>query len=158
MPSDPEIHTVSMASSIRTTPWRSLLALVAVGLVVAAVAERIGRPARLPWHADAAAAREEALARGHLILAYYTMRGCAHCARLERDAFGDAGVRAALEDFVLLRIDLTTASPGWPPVAVDAVPALVALNPTGAELASIIGYRDAGQVRAFLGRAASRQK
>lgn len=68
-------------------------------------------PAKLAWLTS----EEEGIARvkatGKPMMVDFTAAWCAACKQLERDTFSHPDVRAALADFVLVKIDLTEETP-----------------------------------------------
>lgn len=73
-----------------------------------------GTAAATPWlRADSVAALE-ALTRqypGHPVLAEIYADWCTSCKTIEREVFDDDSVQAVLEDFVLVRVDVTANTP-----------------------------------------------
>lgn len=58
----------------------------------------------LAWERDYAAGFARAKAEGRAVVLVAACEACPECARLDRDVFGDAGVRAAVGGAVLIRI------------------------------------------------------
>ena len=68
-------------------------------------------PGKLVWLTSEEEGIAQLKATGKPMMVDFTAAWCAACKQLERDTFSNPDVRAALADFVLVKIDLTEESP-----------------------------------------------
>jgi thiol:disulfide interchange protein len=112
-----------------------LLIFVATALIGALVEWR--RPPELvKWRDNLEAARSESNAAGKPLLLYFTADWCGPCQQMRRTTWADARVKAALDGYVPVKIDVDQ----FPDVAqqfdVLSIPRLVLLDRAGNAVAS----------------------
>jgi thiol:disulfide interchange protein DsbD len=83
---------------------------------------------------------------------------CAPCKQMEQETFADPGVRKALKDYVLLRVDITEIDDADETLlnrfSVAGLPVMVFYDARGSELKNcqLVGFVDATAFRAHLAR------
>ena len=122
----------------RGIPWGPVL------LVVCAVAVYLvlNRPVPIPegWLTDFTAAMAEARATDRRVLAAFALRGCAPCAAMDRSVLPSAPVRAALEEYVPVHVDLATERGLADRYGVFAAPTYAVIDSHGRLIARRDGY------------------
>jgi tetratricopeptide (TPR) repeat protein len=113
-----------------------LLLMLGLGAALAPAAE-------LPWRDNPAASRLLPPGGERPVLLYFTAPWCVPCKLMEREVFQNPDGRAELANFELVRLDLE--NPAGRSLAdsfrVGTVPTFVMLDPGGAEIERIRGYR-----------------
>ena len=115
-----------------------------------------GNLAPLEWHQSLDEALAQARRRGTLVLADVSAPWCGWCQKLEDETFTDERVRRLMAEFALVRIDWDSQKDlarGW---GAPGPPTTVILDPAGAVVARLVGYRPAAEYLEFLRRVAGR--
>lgn len=118
-------------------------------LLAAGCAPRGGVPP-IPWSESFPMAFEAARASGKPMLVYFNAAWCGVCRRVERGAFIDPDVAAAMEAFVPVRIDVDRQPGLAQKYQIDAVPAYLKIDAQGKRIGHALGYKTSGEMTALL--------
>lgn len=115
------------------------------------------RPAHPPlgWGTDYTAAMEQARTDGRHVLVAFHMRGCAPCVAMEREVLVAPAVRAALADFIPVRLDVEQVPELANRMEVMGTPTYAVLDASGQVLSRCVGFQPAATFVRFLGRTVS---
>ena len=95
----------------RGRAWVVLLIIVGAVAVTSVARLMTGTHAAgaglISWNEDLAAARKQSAASGKPLLVYFTSQSCSYCRALEREAWSDARVAAAIDaSYTPVKIDV----------------------------------------------------
>ncbi|MBD3162186.1 MAG: thioredoxin fold domain-containing protein [Candidatus Eisenbacteria bacterium] len=111
----------------------------------------------LQWRTDETAALADAREAGKPVLLDFTAEWCAACHELDEKTWVEPRVASILQDFVLLRLDMTDRSPETQALGerwnVTGLPTVIVLDGEGNEVDRFFGFRSADQVLPLLRRA-----
>jgi len=111
----------------------------------------------LPFFLGYDAGLEAARAGDRPVMYYVTFEGCGWCKRLSTESFNDPQVRALLEKFVLVIVDLNSEELAAEELGCDgAVPYFVFKSADGKKLAVSDGYLPVTEFKAVVEHALSR--
>ena len=75
---------------------------------------------------------------------------CKECKEMDKKAFQNPEVVQLLKDFVLLKVDVDDVPELKAKFAVGGMPTIIIVTPEGEEVARIVGYQNAEQLKTFL--------
>jgi thioredoxin-related protein len=100
-----------------------------------------GRGNGIRWHGSIAAALAAAATSGKPVMAYFSSSRCSWCARLDRETFGDAGVRGLAGGFEAARVDAGKDPAAGRAYGIPALPTVLFLNADGKTLHRVVGFK-----------------
>lgn len=85
----------------------------------------------IPWRGDLEAARVEAANAHHPVFAYFTASWCPPCQQMKKTTWADNTVKAAMEKFVPVKIDVDAHPDLAQKYGVNAMPTYVIVSEQG---------------------------
>ena len=85
----------------------------------------------IPWRGDLEAARVEAAQSHHAVFAYFTAGWCPPCQQMKKTTWADNTVKAAMEKFVPVKIDVDAHPELAQKYGVNAMPTYVIVSEQG---------------------------
>jgi thiol:disulfide interchange protein DsbD len=108
----------------------------------------------LPWLGDLAAAMEKARSENKRVMIDAWAEWCAACRELDEKTFSRDEVRAALRDYILVKLDFTRKSAQnealKKELGIIGMPTIIFFDPRGAEKGRFSGFLDADEFLARL--------
>jgi protein disulfide-isomerase len=134
--------------------------VLVVGLIALGVAAVVGvsewRDAHvreiIPWRTDLSAARAEAAAQHKPLLVYFTATWCGPCQKMKKTTWADNDVKAAMERYVPVKIDVDAQKAIAGQFRIEAMPTYVVVNEAGDEVRRDVGGVYPEQMVAWLKR------
>ena len=102
------------------------------------------------WRDDLEAAKVEARESGKPLLAYFTADWCGPCRQMKQTTWPDARVKAALEGYVPVQIDVDAHGEVARRFGVDSIPRVLVLDPNENVVAAMSGSKDAESMARWL--------
>lgn len=111
--------------------------------------ERVAQGERLPWLKDLETGREKARAENKPLLVDAWAEWCAACRELDEKTFSRPEVRAALSDYVLVKLDFTRKSGNneklKKELGIIGMPTVILFDARGVESKRFSGFVEAGE-------------
>lgn len=85
----------------------------------------------IPWRADLEAARAESATAHHPVFAYFTATWCPPCQQMKKTTWADNTLKAAMDKFVPVKIDVDAHPDLAQKYGVNAMPTYVILSEQG---------------------------
>lgn len=127
--------------------------LILCGVVAVSLIAKALRPKEIvPWRTDFAAAKEEARREGKPVFAYFTASWCGPCQTMRHTTWADAGVEAALRDYVPVKIDVDRSPDLASDFRISAVPSFIVVGKDGEPRRQADGALPPGDMVAWLKR------
>ncbi len=107
----------------------------------------------IPWMREIQAALKQARGLGKPVLAYFFVRGSPYCQQLEEGVLADAEVVNAAQEFVPVRLNVTSASAEAQKRDVRGAPTILLLDGEGNEMSRVTGLVEKSALLAKLAEA-----
>lgn len=104
----------------------------------------------IPWRDSFPLAFEAARATGKPMLVYFNADWCTICRRVEREAFSDPRVEAAIQPFIPVKVDIDRHPWLAQKYQIDAVPAYLKIDGKGTASGHALGYKSPGEMESLL--------
>lgn len=108
------------------------------------------RADELPWQDDYPKTLAEAAEKHQPVLLDFSASWCGPCRMMESTTFADAGVRAEMKGYLLVKVDFDQARELVAHYRVEAIPTCILLNQFGEKVAEHVGYINAAKFAAWL--------
>jgi len=119
--------------------------------------ERYSYHGETEWRTNFSDAQQVAAERDKPIVLYYWTTWCTYCEDYNQEAYSDPAVKSALDEFVLVAVNLDSDAPEASRLQqrynVNYPPHHVIVTPEGEELTRIAGYASTQDFLAYLERA-----
>jgi thiol:disulfide interchange protein len=104
----------------------------------------------VPWRKSFADARRESAETQRPVLLYFTASWCPPCQQMKAQTWPDAGVKAALENYVPVKVDVDESPDLARQFGVSSIPRVQVVRPDGAPGASRGGFIPAAELIRWL--------
>jgi len=127
---------------------------VAIALLAAISLRNNGSsaPELVPWRDDYTAAKAEAIAANKPLLVYFTASWCDPCKSMKRTTWNDESVKAAMEPYVPVKVDVDTNRDLADRFRIQSVPNFYIIDGTGKAVKHTEGAMRATEMVAWLRR------